>query len=145
MTSSDFKKLISIHTIVPVLYGPFLVMLLQSYPLMLNQQAISIQENDQNIFNLNISELDRESFDSTEVVEAYEQCLAIVFQKPEDLNYKNLIKFFTDNPVYSAYGFHKGFGQLLFNLMLMEKSSERWLMSNFIKLHILGVKDPTFL
>jgi hypothetical protein len=47
--------------------------------------------------------------------------------------------------VFAAYGFHKGFGQLVFNMMLVEKRAERWLMQNFIKLHILGVKDPHFL
>ena len=47
-------------------------MLLQSYPLMLDQKAINFLDNDQNVFNLNISELDRDSFDLPEVIQGYE-------------------------------------------------------------------------
>jgi hypothetical protein len=66
--AGDFKKMISIHAIVPILYGPFLAMLLQSYPLLLAQNSITLSDTDQNVFNLNISQLDREVFEMPEVV-----------------------------------------------------------------------------
>jgi hypothetical protein len=49
------------------------------------------------------------------------------------------------NPIFACSGFYKGFGKTLFNMVLVQKLSENRLVRTFLKLHMLGVRDPHFL
>lgn len=71
--------------------------------------------------------------------------MATFFTKAEDVNYNTLVSFLISNPMFASYGFHKGFGKLFFNLMLVNKRPERWILQNFSNMHLLGVKDPSFI
>jgi len=84
------------------------------------------------------------AIDDPSVIEGYENCMATFFVKAEDVNFNTLVAFLINNPIFAGFGFHKGFGKLLFNLMLVHKRPERWLLHNFFNLHLLGVKDPVF-
>jgi len=75
----EFKRLISLHTIVPILHEPFLAVLLSAFPLMVQQQAVSLFDNDLNIFNLNISEINLPEIKDPSVIEGYENCMATFF------------------------------------------------------------------
>jgi hypothetical protein len=145
ITAIEFKRLISLHTIIPVLHEPFLGLLLSAYPAMLSQGTVTLNDNDLNIFNLNISEINLPAIEDPNVIEGYENCMASLFNKAEDVNFNTLVTFLINNPVFASFGFHKGFGKLLFNLMLINKRPERWILHNFSNLHLLGVKDPQFM
>lgn len=145
ITAIEFKRLISLHTIIPVLHEPFLGILLSAYPAMLSQGAVTLNDNDLNIFNLNIAEINLPAIGDISVIEGYENCMASLFVKVEDVNFNTLVSFLINNPIFASFGFHKGFGKLLFNLMLIHKRPERWILHNFCNLHLLGVKDPTFM
>jgi len=145
ITAIEFKRLISLHTILPILHEPFLGILLSAYPALLNQGAVNMSDNDLNIFSMNISQINLPMIEDQQVIEGYENCMATYFNKAEDVNYNTLVSFLINNPVFASFGFHKGFGKLLFNLMLVNKRPERWILNNFCNLHILGVKDPTFI
>jgi hypothetical protein len=47
--------------------------------------------------------------------------------------------------MFASFGFHQGFGKMLFNLMLIQKRPERWILQNFMSMHLMGVKDNQFL
>lgn len=57
-----------------------------------------------------------------------------------------MLMFLIDHPIYAACGFQKGFGKLLFQVLVMEKNqAPGYVLYNLSKLHILGVRDPEFL
>jgi len=79
ITAIEFKRLISLHTILPILHEPFLGILLSAYPAMLNQGAVTLHDNDLNIFSMNISEINLPQIDDLNVIEGYENCMATFF------------------------------------------------------------------
>ena len=67
------------------------------------------------------------------------------FDSADNMFFQNVFLFLLKNPAFAIHGFHNGFGKTLFNMLLVQNKSERWLAYNFAKLHILGVKDTQFL
>lgn len=120
-------------------------MLLQAYPVLLEQRAISQGGPDQNVFSLNISQLDLPSIDEPAVSEGYEECLTSMFRKPEDVTFNSVLLFLIANPTFARYGFHKGFGKMFFNLMVLQRKQEKWLTICLLKVHLLEIRDPVFL
>lgn len=96
-------------------------------------------------FKLNLQEIDLPNVTDENVINAYNNCIALQFDSIEDVNLNSLFLFLLNNPFFANYGFHKGFGTTLFNMMLMQKRSERWVLQIFLKMHMLGVKDANFM
>ena len=57
-----------------------------------------------------------------------------------------IIDFFVKNLNFANHGFYKGFGEMLFNMVVSEKRavSDQWLVSVLIKIASLGVTDPDY-
>ena len=64
----------------------------------------------------------------------------------EAFNLSMIIDFFVKNLNFANHGFYKGFGELLFNMVVSERkaASDQWLVSVLIKLASLGVTDPDY-
>jgi len=57
-----------------------------------------------------------------------------------------LIDFFVRNLNFAQYGFYKGFGELLYNMIVSDRRavSDTWLVSVLLKIASLGVTDSDY-
>jgi hypothetical protein len=142
ITGAEFKKLISLHSIIPVHSEAFLLVLLKASQAL--AQSGEFQSDEQEVFNLNLGQINLSEISDPVIIENYNNCIAMNFKNMEEVNFFTIFEFLLACPAYANYGFHQGFGKTLFNLILALKRSESFLMANFTKLHMLGVKDPVF-
>ena len=91
---------------VPILDIPFLAMLLQAYPVMVEEKVLDKRDFAQNVFSLNISLLDLPNCTDPEITNGYEKCLTLFFKRPEDFEFNAVLRFLMVNPTFSAFGFH---------------------------------------
>jgi hypothetical protein len=142
ITGLEFKRLTSLHSIIPVHSEAFLLVLLKASQAL--AQSGECLSDEQEVFNLNLSQISLSEISDPVIIQNYNNCIAMNFKNMGEVTFPNVFEFLLACPAYANYGFHQGFGKTLFNLILTLKRSESFLMATFTKLHMLGVKDPVF-
>lgn len=80
-----------------------------------------------------------------DLINAYNDCLALNFNSPDEMTFQNLFQFLVKSPAFAIYGFHEGFGKLLFNQLMSQNRSARSIAHKLAKCHVLGIRDPVFM
>ena len=108
-------------------------------------QEGQMRSQECSVFNLNISKLKIYEIDDPELIDMYETALSFEINENK-ISAQSLISFLYKYPIFAQYGFFKGFGHLLYSMIVTDHrlGSDIWIAQVFLRVFSLHVKDPDF-
>lgn len=75
-------------------------------------------EKETHPLDLNIKHINLPAITDSEIVKAYDNLFTTDSQAREAATESRLVEYLMDHPMYAAFGFHKGFGTVVFNQLV---------------------------
>lgn len=116
-TYFTFRKISLIHNNLPILHLEFLKSMIRC-SLKLAEEGVKMADN-LSVFSLNISHLKIYDSNDQELISLYESAFALEMN-PQQFNANYLIGFLFKHSMFAKHGFYKGFGRLLFNIIVTD-------------------------